>query len=271
MQALIDADIIAVRFACKHEVHHKFPDNEFTKPDDPPDFVVMYQKEAEQDCDRFIKGLLFAVGTVDYVLCFTGSDNFRKALSLTYKHNRLGKPQPILRQPLVDYMKGHHPYLQRRGLEADDQMGIHQTRRNAKGEPTIICTIDKDLDQIPGMHYNWNSGETYSVNPEEGVAVFYRQCLTGDATDGYGGCPGIGPVKAATILHGLTFAAPADIHEGWRRIVKAYEDAGLTEEDALDTAHVALILQDKYFKEETSKVLLWNTPGKPLKTIRLPS
>ena len=64
------------------------------------------------------------------------------------------------------------------GEEADDRIGI-----DGYAGTHIICTLDKDLDMIPGWHFNFRKKELYTVNPEDGDRFFYKQLLTGDATD----------------------------------------------------------------------------------------
>lgn len=63
------------------------------------------------------------------------------------------------------------------GIEADDALGIDQD------ENTVICSIDKDLLQIPGKHYNFVKQEWATVSPMQGLRHFYGQIITGDATD----------------------------------------------------------------------------------------
>lgn len=76
-------------------------------------------------------------------------------------------------------------------------MGMNQV----PGE-TCILTIDKDLDMIPGWHYNWVKDSKYNVDASNATYNFYHQILVGDkGTDNIPGCPGIGEVKAAKLLH----------------------------------------------------------------------
>ena len=94
------------------------------------------------------------------------------------------------------------------GREADDQLAIDQYDDYYKtwgaapedisysGLSTIICTIDKDLKMIPGLHYNWNTDEKLFVTEIEGLRWFYTQCLTGDMTDNIKGLHGVGAKSA---------------------------------------------------------------------------
>lgn len=134
-------------------------------------------------------------------------------------------------------------------LEADDVMGILMTKYPGK---YILASIDKDLRQIPGQHYNWDKDEFKEVSLDEGNLFFYTQILTGDPTDGYSGCPNIGPKRAERIL-----ASAKDV---WKAIVKTYEAKGLTEWDAIVTARVARILRASDYNFKTGKIRLWKPP-----------
>ena len=80
---------------------------------------------------------------------------------------------------------------------------------------------------------------------------FYTQVLTGDSTDNYPGCPGIGPKKAADILNKEL---------SWTSVVNAYLKAGLTEEDALLQARMARILQASDWNSKQQEPILWTPP-----------
>ena len=85
------------------------------------------------------------------------------------------------------------------GYEADDALGIEAT----KDKNTVICSLDKDLLQIPGKHYNWVKKEFKTITPDNGLLAFYTQTLVGDTSDNITGVVGIGPVKAGKALNGL--------------------------------------------------------------------
>ena len=65
---------------------------------------------------------------------------------------------------------------------------------------SIIASIDKDLKQVPGRHYNFVTRVMEDVSEFQGWYNFYTQLLVGDPTDNIKGCPGIGKVKAAKAL-----------------------------------------------------------------------
>jgi len=186
MIALIDADIIGYRisFACKDESINT----------------------AKHTLNSYIVDILMCGvdNTFDgcYVdqwkLFLTGKDNFRNNIAITavYKGNRTApKPEhlPALRQHMVQEWGA----VVVEGQEADDAIAIEAT---VLKDTCIVSSVDKDLDQIAGWHYNFVKKQGYHVTPEQGMHSFYRQILTGDAADNIIGLQGIGPVKAEKIL-----------------------------------------------------------------------
>ena len=81
---------------------------------------------------------------------------------------------------------------------------------------------------------------------------FMLQTLTGDNTDNYPGCPGIGPVTGAKVLAGKD-----TLEEMWEIVVKMYEKKGKTEEDAIIQARLARILRHGDYNWDTEKIKLW--------------
>ena len=97
------------------------------------------------------------------------------------------------------------------------------------------------MRQIPGRLYNLD--EVIDITPEEGMKWHYIQTLAGDQTDGYSGVPGIGIKRAVALFeeHGYK----------WSVVVQAFEDKGLTKEDALVNARLAKILQAENYVNGT--------------------
>lgn len=118
---------------------------------------------------------------------------FRAKLNPEYKGNRKSA-KPIHYQLLKDYLINEYFAQVEVEQEADDALGIAQTK------DTIICSIDKDLLQVPGLHYNFVKEEHITISEEEGVLFFYLQLLMGDKADNVPGVTGIGIAKASNIL-----------------------------------------------------------------------
>jgi DNA polymerase-1 len=187
--------------------------------------------------------------TQDIKLCFSGTyetPNFRLAIDPDYKASRQEKRKPLcyaaLRQEADDtYSTQAFP-----GLEADDVMGILATKPGAN---CIIVSQDKDMKTIPAKI--WTGAEVLSVTKEEADFWHMFQTLTGDAVDGFKGCPGMGPVGAKKILDNSAEEAV------WRRVVVAYERKRLTEEDALRNARLARILRWDDWDRTKKQPKLW--------------
>lgn len=130
----------------------------------------------------------------------TACNNFRYKVATThpYKGNRKDKEKPKHFEMLKEYMLDAWGCEVAKGMEADDAMG-----KNQKLKTTIICTIDKDLDMIPGWHYNWNHYRIYHVNRWQAQKHFWTQMLTGDNVDNIKGIYRLGSVKAKKIFEGI--------------------------------------------------------------------
>ena len=132
------------------------------------------------------------------------------------------------------------------GLEADDVLGITATQGHL-GD-FVLISPDKDLQQIPCHIYDLKT--EFTQTPEAAERKLYEQALTGDATDGYKGCTGVGPKKAEIILK----KAKGNY---WSAVLEAYLEAGQTEDDALRNLRLAKILQAPDFNFQTGRPILF--------------
>ena len=125
----------------------------------------------------------------EYKLYLSGSENFRKDVATIkgYKAHRPAKP--VYYEEVRDYLFKFWQAELVDGMEADDKLGIEQCLFQVTEDgyfewnKTVICSIDKDLKMIPGWHYNFVTNEKVFVDETEAWRNFYRQCITGDATD----------------------------------------------------------------------------------------
>jgi len=131
----------------------------------------------------------------------TGKGNFRFELVDNYKANRIGVERPIHLQAIRDHMVENWGAVVSEGEEADDLIGIRATQI---GPYAVVASIDKDMLQIPCIHYNlWKKTWT-KVSEWDGLLFFYEQILTGDKADNIIGLHGVGPVKAKKVIEGAT-------------------------------------------------------------------
>lgn len=171
---------------------------------------------AKHRLDINILGIIKGSGADDARLFVSGEGNFRKEIDATYKANRTNKPSPKWREALSKHLVDLWGAVECHGYEADDGCGIHQRYDGS----TIICGIDKDLLQIPGLHYQWpivKKGKTvrqalyHDIDVETGWRNLFTQALVGDTSDNIKGVPGIGKEKAAKILE--WYETREDMHE----------------------------------------------------------
>ena len=209
-------------------------------------------REAKQKFDGWIARVLDRTEADKALIALSGPQNWRKDVLPTYKHNRKPKRKPLAFKPLKEYIREAYKTYEFSNLEADDVLGLlagDPGLANIEGQKVIV-TIDKDLMTIPGFHYYTNKPEDGIIQVSEEQADFNHllQALAGDSTDGYSGCPGIGPVRAERIL----IDRPC-----WGQVLEAYQLAGLSEEAALAQARVARILRWGEYNTETEEVKLW--------------
>lgn len=142
----------------------------------------------------------------EVTIFLSGPTNYREALATLkpYKGNRDPEHKPTHGPAIKEYMAKTWPTVFSDGEEADDLLGIWQMRVFPE-DPygSVIVSVDKDLDMIPGLHYNFLKEESYYIDEDTGDYNFWKQMLTGDATDNIPGCPGIGPKKAEAALDGV--------------------------------------------------------------------
>jgi len=153
--------------------------------------------------------------TKDMRLFLTGDNNFRFKLATIqpYKGHRDKEDRPYWYDELRKYLVDEWDAEIVDGMEADDKLGIVQYEDYNQAccvadyrfgpdahTNTIISTIDKDLNMIPGWHYNFVKEERYWVDEHEALLNFYSQLLTGDVSDNILGIPKVGPKTAEKLL-----------------------------------------------------------------------
>jgi DNA polymerase-1 len=179
--ALVDGDIVAYRTAAVCE--------------NAAEGIARWQ--ADQTITRIIE----ETDASEWKIYLSGDNNFRYKLFPDYKANRREMVRPKWLETLREHIVLEWDATVTDGYEADDALGIEST---ISGSESIVCTIDKDLKQLPGNHYHFVNRTGFSVSTFEGWYNFYFQLLVGDSTDNIRGCPGIGPVRAAKALGGCT-------------------------------------------------------------------
>lgn len=231
---LLDGDILLFQSSVVVEKEAQWDDDVWTLMSDPADAIIVLEEMIgtfEEDT---------GIASQDFVFALTDKRNFRYEVTPTYKSHRKGARKPLCYPSVKQYLIDNYRTEVLPGCEGDDVLGLLQD------EATAIWSRDKDLKQIPGLH--WVDDDWELVTDEQAERFFLFQCLVGDTADGYGGCPGIGPVRANAVL---------DNDCSWDAVVRAYEKKGLTEEDALITARQARILRGDEYDYENMEPVLW--------------
>ena len=221
---LIDSDYFFYRAAQAAEYEMEYS----------PDLTVIAGdfNRGKQIIKQELKNLRTRFDSDNILLTWTDQKNFRKTVDPSYKGNRT-KRKPCGYLKLKNWGMETYPSVMKPGLEADDVMGILAT--NGSLDNFILISPDKDMQQVPCRIYNLK--EEFTQTPEAADRKLWEQALTGDSTDGYSGCVGVGPKRAGQILD--------KVKDGnyWAAVVEAFKAADMTEEDALRNLRLARILQ----------------------------
>ena len=234
---LIDTDYFVYRGASASEQEHEYSQDLTV--------VVGDFRKGKNIVESELDKLRSKFKTDKVLLTFTDETNFRKQVDATYKGNRT-KRKPAGYLKLKKWAMDKYPSIMKPSLEADDVMGILAT--NGSLDNFVLISPDKDMAQIACRIYDLKN--EYVQTPELAERKLYEQCLTGDSCDGYSGCIGIGPKRAAQILDkckGVNY---------WQAVLKAYAEADQTEEDAIRTFNLARILQADNWDSENQKPIL---------------
>jgi DNA polymerase-1 len=249
---LLDSDILAYRAASVGELRVDW-DGDGEVSQIPEDFG-----EIENRVDDAILALVKKLNASHVIVCLScdRADNWRKDFFPAYKENRAGTLKPLHLAAAKQYMAREYETYERPRLEADDVMGILSTHPNIVRGRRIIVSEDKDMKSIPGWLFNPDKDQApRMVDTVEADRFHMMQTLMGDPTDGYPGCPGIGPKKAEKILiDRLTYP------EMWPAVVRAFEARGLTQDDALIQARISRICRFTDFDYKTKTVIPWSPP-----------
>ncbi len=249
MQCLIDADVLVYELAFSGEYYDDDGEKQIREFDFVAELLDQKIKEIEAECWADEPSILFLTNDstlnrmwnrqrkqqglepVEY------KPNFRidVAKSKPYKGQRK-QEKPFHRENIRAYMLDNYDVRVANGMEADDLLAIEQTQ--APPLTTIICTRDKDLRMVEGMHFGWPCGKQLQFGPKrvdkigelhydegknkltgEGSKFFYAQLITGDSVDNIPGLPRGGPRLAYELLEGKS--SESDM---FRAVAERYAD-----------------------------------------------
>lgn len=187
------------------------------------------------------------------VLYLSGPTNFRLGIAKIkpYKGNRDPDHKPVHGPAVKAMLRREFEVVTSQDQEADDDISIaHYGAWLQDPYSTVIATIDKDLDMVPGLHYNFRQDKSYYIEPLEGMRLFYEQILKGDTTDNIPGIPGIGKAKAAQAL------AKTETEQEMYEVVRALYVQGYP-----DNPDEALLENARLLWMRREPNQWWNPPG----------
>lgn len=190
--AVIDSDTILYAIALRYQ-----GETFDTDPDFPVEFT-------DDEYDMMIVDVMDSIVNMQFELNFskfraylTGKKNFRYNFLPSYKWRRDPSATPFALKRLKELCLERYPesFFMIAGEEADDSC-TRDFDTPEEGVEKIICHIDKDLDQVAGLHYGYtHQGQTkglYTITEEQAEANLWIQVLAGDNADCYKGCPYVG-------------------------------------------------------------------------------
>lgn len=265
---LIDGDplVYSCGFACEHIVYHvvaedgsimeSFPASAAAGKRAAKKFIKEYGGELYEE--KEVEPLKYVLSTLKqsinkmmdvcrgdtYEVYLSPKENFRDRLATIqkYKGNRDQLHKPVWYTEIREYLIKHHGAQVAEDIEADDAIGIRAA--HGAGEP-VVCSIDKDLNQIPGKHYNYRTGLKYFVPEEYAERFLYEQILAGDSVDNIAGLPKVSVGKATARLE--------DCGDYRREVLRAYAQHGFEgrwRSVVEETAKLIKILQREEEKDE---------------------
>jgi len=166
------------------------------------------------------------------LVLLTGPANFRFDLYPEYKSSRKDARRPHHYDAIHEYLIDVHAADKVVGVEADDALGWHQWAdfENNGRDPmmceTCICTIDKDLNMIPGWHHNFNwtppKADMYWIDLDDANQWFFQQWLSGDPADDIPGLSGVAEKTAQKILADV----PKNVFDMYSEVMRRYKVQG---------------------------------------------
>ena len=161
------------------------------------DALTKLHKNIEDYTDyAYCNECIIAVGPPD-------GKNYRDDLYPDYKQTAMrvkGRGErPEHFKKVKEYLYSLENVVVADNIEADDLLGILSQQL---GSQSVIVTVDKDMDQLEGIHYNpkLHRERYYVVNQRQADLFFLKQMLMGDSIDKIPGLPKCGPVKAEAII-----------------------------------------------------------------------
>jgi len=218
--AIIDGDSILYRcgFAAQHKVYEcdgldfssKKELDTYAKLPRGEHFEYTSRIEVEPienalaNVKNTIESILHATKASDYTIYISSNTpTFRDTLATIrpYKGNRSGNDKPVHYEACRNYIINVWKAEECFGIEADDKVAMECVNRS----DSVLVSNDKDLLQVPCLHFNWTKPDEglYTITKEDALHYKYIQILAGDSVDNIVGIPGLGEKGAGKLLRNM--------------------------------------------------------------------
>lgn len=243
---LIDGDILAYScgFACQHNTHLVLDPNgvvlgEFDRDNGgkaAATAACALVEGSEIYTETIAEPIQYVLSTIknsinnmmercrgdSYTVYLSPSVTFRHRLATLkpYKGNRDPTQKPKHLADIKEYLLRYHNGEVAEDVEADDLLGISAC--NSDGVDSVICTTDKDLDQIPGKHYNFSKQLRYTVPNDYADYFLYAQILAGDSVDNIPGLPRVGLATGLKMVEGYPLEDEVGKNQVRSKVLSSY-------------------------------------------------
>jgi 5'-3' exonuclease len=175
-------------------------------------WVTPNQKKAEKGLMEYVEAIIGRTEVPEAVVFIKGENNFRYQVDPFYKANRgTGMDPEVVDRVELLYSFARKNFTESHGAEADDYVGVYNMQALLEEKLPVMCHVDKDLNMLPGWHYNFKKKEYYYTTPEESFTFMCRQLLSGDmGSDNIPGLKGVGDSTAAKLLHNTRLSGMSD-------------------------------------------------------------
>ena len=265
MVALVDGDLIAYRSAAatqgtfyriKKESTRYYKDAlrialKYTKGDEAKAKKLIVKESNPEplshsvhNMKRILEGITAAMEKrygrpVELEVYLTADVLFRDDVTPLYKKSREGLERPANLKGSKEWLTKTHKAQTVNGYEADDLIAMYATDLG----PTdcVIVSLDKDLRQIPGEHYDFAKDQFETICTDSARRNFWTQALVGDSTDDIPGIKGVGPVTAGKILKAIE--PGAEDSEFYKVVLQEWIDRTPRGEDEKDAEFYTRIIK----------------------------
>lgn len=187
--------------------------------------------------------------TTTPIMVFSSKKCFRYDIIAGYKFNRNKNGTNNDFQIVKDYITSNFSNLEIDNLEADDVISIYMT---TFPNDYKMAGIDKDLQQIKGTLYNYDT-KIKTYNTELSSKLFFqKQCVIGDSVDFISGIPGIGEKRAEFIIDECNKSG-----DFFKCLLKWYEYFGLDYNYMIKQIRLLKLLDKNLYNLETKEIKLF--------------